>query len=549
MKQYPAKETRYYRDFREFLETIADRYQEKTAITTYHKGADRQDWSYRQLYEDSIAFAKALIASGLGKEHIAIVSENCYEWLTSYFGIVLTGGIACCIDIEHSDDTVAEMVEKADVKALICSAGLAKLCLSIKETNPMLQEVILIQGDSDQGGIPYEAFVKLGENPEAEKKLSETTLEGSQTAAIVYTSGTTSTAKPVMLSQKAILWNAADSLTILDSRDRVFNSLPLYHTYGFTCGILCPLMRGLDVGISSDLKRMIQEMTLFRPQMLVAVPLIIEVVYKILWGILEKADKKQKIQKMIRLEGAIHRTISMVAPEVKPVLQGTCLADLDVILSGGAYLDERVAEELLHLGIVVLQGYGVTECSPSISCNRNEDFSLDSVGMVLPGNEVRIVEDEIQVRGYALMNGYYKEPELTAEAFDDGWFKTGDLGYLDKRGHLHITGRKKNLIVMKNGKKVAVEEMENQLRRMPLIREVMVYGALSGASTDDVKIAASVYPDPDQTAGMSNYEILQKLQVYVDEMNQGLPTYKQIQMLNIRETDFERTASRKVKRQ
>ncbi len=197
----------------------------------------------------------------------------------------------------------------------------------------------------------------------------------------------------------------------------------------------------------------------------------------------------------------------------------------------------------------MLQGYGITECSPSISVNRNEDYRLDSVGLVLPSYEVRIVDDEIQVRGVPLMNGYYKQPELTAQSYDGEWFKTGDLGYLDKQGHVHITGRKKNLIVMKNGKKVAVEEMEEEMKKLPLVKEAMVYGAKSGISEDDVKIAVMVYPDQEAAKDMTSYEILEQLQEYVDRLNAQLPTYKQIQMVNIRDTEFERTSSNKIKRQ
>lgn len=548
MKQYPSKETHYYHHFKEFLTDIADRYPDRIAITTYLKGTQIQEKTFYELKADSFAFAGALFANGLNGKHIAIVSESCYEWLVAYFGIVISGGVAVCIDVEQFDDTIEKMIVQADAEAAVCSAGLSSLCASIQSRYDGLKEVIVIRPDGDPS-VSFDEFTKNADQSRGQALLETCVPDPKQTASIVYTSGTTSTAKPVMLSHSAMLFNAADSLTILDSRDKIFNSLPLYHTYGFTCGILCGLIRGLNICVSCDMKRMMQEMTLFKPQMLVAVPLIIEVIHKLYWSMLEKAGVKEKIQKQIKIESVLHKPYSLTASSVKEAVKGSCVENLDVILSGGAYLDRNVAEGLLHLGAVVLQGYGVTECSPSITCNRNEDFSLDSVGIVLPGNRVRIVDDEIWVKGYALMNGYYKAPELTEESMEDGWFKTGDLGHLDKKGHLHIIGRKKNLIVMKNGKKVAAEEMENKIREYPLVKEVLVYGALSGASMDDVKIAASIFPDPSLTEKMSSYEVLEQLQEYIDEINEKLPIYKQIQMINIRETDFDRTAAKKIKRQ
>ena len=547
MKQIPQKETRYYADFKEFLTDIDSRYGDKTAITTYLKATQISEKSFHQLKEDVFALATALFAKQLNGKHIALVSENSYEWLVTYLAVAVSGGVVICIDIEHPDDTISEMIQRADAQVVICSEGLYTLCATIKQESAKVTEIIVIDAVKENV-LTLEEFTCENQTEEARALFNAFTLDPKQTACIVYTSGTTSTVKPVMLSHSAILFNAADSLTILDSREKIFNSLPLYHTYGFTCGILCGLIRGINVCISCDLKRMMQEMTLFKPNLLVAVPLIIEVIHKLFWSMLDKAEKKQKIQKLIKIESALHKPFSLTYAEVKAVTAGTCLENLDVILSGGAYLDQNVASDLLYLGIVVLQGYGITECSPSISCNRNDDFSLDSVGIILPGNKVKIKNDEILVKGYSLMNGYYNAPELTEESYEDGWFKTGDLGYLDKKGHLHITGRKKNLIVMKNGKKVAAEEMEHKIRQMPLVKEVMIYGALSGTSTDDVKIAAEIYPDPELTADMTSYEILEQLQSFVDEINVKLPIYKQIQMVHIRETDFERTSSRKIKR-
>ena len=301
MRTIPTKETQYYKDFREFLTDVARRYPEQTAITTYRRGAQRQDKTFPELANDSFCFAKALFSRHLNRKHIAIVSENSYEWLVAYFGIAISGGVAVCIDIEHSDQTISDMVLQADAEAIVCSDSLLSLCRNIQDTAAEQIQELIVVGPEQEGQTCFSQFITQY-TPQAEREFDSYAIPERQTASIVYTSGTTSTAKPVMLSHTAILSNCEPILSrFSDSRERIFNSLPLYHTYGLTCGVLCGLIRGIQVCVSCDLKRMMQEMTLFQPNLLVAVPLIIEAMHKLIGSLLEKSDVKQKANRRNKL--------------------------------------------------------------------------------------------------------------------------------------------------------------------------------------------------------------------------------------------------------
>lgn len=557
---YPLNPVTYYKTFYECLQDITEKYGERTAITTYTRKGTKKERNYLQFRADAERFAAALLAHGYQGAHIALVGENSYYWLVAYFGAAISGNVAVCVDIEQSEEVLGRMISEADCQLAVVSPANAPVVGAIlKNIKSRDKEPIpLVVNQSDErvkdivtGGHPYQTFGDFCKEKvvsSADLTAAEQRLRPEATVAIVFTSGTTSLAKAVMLSHEAILTNAADAIAMVDPKSTCFAVLPFYHAYGFTAAALTSLIANMNVCINGDLKTMIRDMTNFKPEFVVAVPMVVESIHRMIWSKIEQAGQKEKVRRLMKLGQFLGRPSLFLKGPMRKSFRGTPVERLTVMVCGGAYLAPRVAEDLECFGILVLQGYGITECSPLVSVNRNRSYSHSTVGYVVPHFEVRIKDEEIQVRGKSLMNGYYGHLELTEETMDNGWFKTGDLGSVDKRGHLYILGRQKNLIVMNNGKKISPEEYESVLREIPLVREVIAYGASSGSSVDDVKIAIMVYPDPDLSAGLTSYEILAQLQQEVDALNKKLPTYKQIQMINIRDSEFSKTAKKSIKR-
>ena len=529
MRKIPLNPVAYYTRFRDLVDDLAKKYGDQPAISWFSRKQEESVVSYRQLCEDVKYLQEALIEMDLAGKHIAIVGENCYEWLLVYFAANYCGSTAVCVDVEQSDETIRYMLAAADTDAIFLSPGYADVCADFAGTTV---PQFLLYGKKDHYRtvrhlIETGAKIWLDGNSNT---IVNATVTPDNIASIVYTSGTTSHAKPVMLSQQAILTNASDALANVKIGQRTFTSLPFYHTYGLTCSVLSMLIPGSHLHINGNLKTVVRDLRLSKANTLLTVPLMLEMIHNRIWQSAEESGQEEALKKLFELTKFL-RSIGIRKPgKILEDIREKSFGTIDLVICGGAHMNREIMEQFQCMGVTILQGYGITECGPLVSVNRNEANRLDSVGLISANCEVKLDNGEILVRGKNLMTGYYNHPEMTEKTMRDGWFCTGDLGEIDKDGFLYITGRKKNLIVFKNGKKLSPEKLEEKIKKIPLVQDVLVYGAVNGVSSDDVQVAASIYPKADKVSNMKSYEILEYLQKEINEINSGLPMYQQIQI-------------------
>jgi len=535
-------EIKYYTDFNAYLKGVKADYGAQEAVRWFSRKGEPFTKSFIELHDDVFALAAYFEQHDLSKKHIAIISENHYNWIVTYMAAAITGGVAVCIDAEQSEDMLWKLIHQADVAAAFVSKANGDLAYS-ENAKEMDIPFFLIEGKYKE----LQNVDQLIEDADTSKEFVAE-VDPDQTAAIVFTSGTTGISKPVMLSHRALLCNGREAISYVAAGPVVFTSLPLCHTYGMTCACIATIGRGATLVLNGNLKTVMRDLQASNAYSMLTVPLMVEAIHNQMWLVAKQTGKDEELKKGMKI-AKLKRQIGMKKPlKALDDLRKQIMGDLHVIICGGAHLSKEIAEEFECMGVTMLQGYGITECSPLVAVNGNYACKLASVGLVLPSTEVKIVDGEIFVRGTNLMNGYYNMPQETEAVMNDGWFMTGDVGEFDKDGFLYITGRKKNLIVFKNGKKISPEMIEDKIKQIPLVKDVLVYGATSGLSADDVKLAASVYPNQTMAETMSSYEILETLQREIDVINSTLPLYQQVQMINIREEEFEKTSLQKIKR-
>ena len=498
------------RTVRDIIRHGAEAYGSQTAFR-YKVKKEIVDRTYLDVDRDSMAVSRMVESMGMEGKHIALIGTTTYQWIMSYFGIVGSGSVAVPIDAQLPADAVCELLERADVEMLVFDEIRRDVAEAVKEKCPSVRYILSMQAEEAADGVQSLSMLTALHAGEYEKEL-----DGGQLATILFTSGTTGKSKGVMLSHRNLVDNAVCLDMKIPAGTISMTLLPINHVYCLTMDIIKGLHIGLVICINDSIMHVQRNMKLFKPEIVLLVPLVIESIY----GKLKDAGS--------------------LIPK-KMVAKAAFGGNLRIICSGGAYLDPDYVDKFKEYGITILQGYGMTECSPVISTNLEWENKKGSVGKLLPNCEAKVVDEEIWVRGSSVMQGYYKMPEQTAETLEDGWLKTGDLGYVDEDDFVYITGRRKNLIILANGENVSPEELENQLSRSALVKEILV-------REKDKVIEAEIFPDYEYAKKKHVKDIQGKLQELVDGFNQDMPVYKRIYSLIVRETEFEKTPSKKIKR-
>lgn len=466
--------------------------------------------TYTQLKEDSECFSAVLAELGQQGKHIAIVGPTSYSWVVAYFGTADSGSVVVPLDANLPEADLCELIDRADVTTLVYDEAKAGVAQMAAQRCTKLEHILCM---SEPRGIAKEQ--SMWELIGGQHAGFDYAPQPDQLATIMFTSGTTGKSKGVMLTHRNLAENATCLDMGLESGIVILSVLPIHHAYCLSMDILKGISIGSVICINDSLLRVAKNIKLFEPNMILMVPLMIETLAK-------------------KLEEAAW----IPAPLVKAKVFGK---QFHTVCSGGAYLNPAYLEMFQKYGITIWQGYGMTECSPVISTNYGDFMKDGSVGRLMPNCEAKVVDEEIWVKGSSVMQGYYNMPQETAETLADGWLKTGDLGYVDEDGYLFLTGRKKNLIITPNGENVSPEEIENKLGENRLVQEVLV-------RESEGVIEAEIFPDHEYAGKKKIKDVQGELQKIIDAYNQGAPLYKRVFRLKVRETEFEKNTTKKIKR-
>ncbi|NTV89555.1 MAG: long-chain fatty acid--CoA ligase, partial [Clostridiales bacterium] len=530
----------------------------------------------------------SLLELGLNVKRIAVIGENRYEWVTAYMATVCGVGTIVPLDRELPENEIESLLSRARVNALFFSGSCRKSITAIakrvsfieyyadmdsepeitsngsqQETTQESQQAPV--QDSGNGFTPFsfQDLVNRGKAALANgsKAFAELEIDPAAMNILLFTSATTDKSKAVMLSHNNLTKNliAMSSMTNIIPSDIFLSVLPLHHTYENTCGFLCPIYRGASVAFCEGLRHIPKNLQESKATVMLGVPLIFEAIYKRIWDQAAKSGADKKLRFAIGLSDFLRKFGIDITRKLFAAVHNNFGGKLRLLISGAAGIDPKVAKGFRDLGFIFIQGYGLTECSPIVALNRDCDFKDSAAGLPLPGLEVKIDDPnqegtgEIIVKGESVMLGYYENEEATSKVLKDGWFHTGDLGYIDHDGFVHITGRKKNVIVTKNGKNIYPEEIETLLGRSPFILESLVYGKKEEGS-DEMIVAATIVPDMEaikqahEGKEPSEEELREILQKEVKSINKSLVTYKYIKDFNVRMEEFAKTTSKKIKR-
>ena len=534
----------------------------------FRKGANLvgRDISYKQFEHDINCLGTAFLNFGLKDKFIAVISENRYEWAMSYMAAANGTGVVVPIDCELSSVEILNQLNRCEASAVIYSEKVSEKVQAAVKSAKSIQYAVCM--DRNVAGADYYLYDLLEKGSNlldlGYDDFINAEIDNEKLSFLLFTSGTTGTVKGVMLSHKNIASNIKSIMQMvrLYKDDRLLSILPLHHTYECTCGFLTPIACGSSISYCRGIRYIANDIAEVKPTILVVVPLIAEKTYSKIMG----AVSEKKLTAKIGFK-AIH-TLSPVLKRVlgddfikkvfKPVHESLG-GSLRIIITGASHIDPKVVRGFINMGIMTIQGYGLTECAPLVIGNTERELRCASLGKPIPQVEVKIDSKnkkepgEILVKGPNVMLGYYKDPESTDKTFTDGWFRTGDMALMKKNGFVYMTGRKKNIIVTKNGENIYPEELESLLNQSGLIMESVVTSNHSRIKEEN-SILAIIVPDIEKIKAffkkdsVTDNEINELINDEVKKINKQMPVYKKIKDIKIRLDEFQKTTTKKIQR-
>ena len=518
--------------------------------------------SYRELKQDIDAFGTALMDLGLKGKHIAVIGETRYEWVVADLGVINGTGVAVPLDKELPVSELETLAQRAHLSAVIFSAKVEKKMMEAVRNVEGIEYMISMDAEHSKDGIlSMKELIEEGKQliHKGNRSFLDAEIDPDAMSILLFTSGTTGLAKGVMLSHRNIVSNVMNmsKYVHVNSDDISLSVLPIHHTYEFTCNQMTVLFQGGTLAICEGLKHVVKNMKESGATIVVAVPELFDVMYKRIWRQAEKSGRAGKLRKGLQVAKTLRRFNIKSMRKLFKDVHSAFGGHMRMFIAGAAPVDPEMIEAFNLMGINTFQGYGLTENSPIVAVHRDRYHHGSSVGPAMPETEIRIEDPdmdgvgEIVIKGPSVMLGYYENPEATAEVLKDGWLYTGDYGYLDEENFLHITGRKKNVIVTQNGKNIFPEEVEYYLLKSEYIKEVVVTGE-QDEKNGNLIVTAHIVPEKEallQNEGRLNDRELKKIiKKEVDAANVQMPPYKRVKRIDIRSEEFEKTSTMKIKR-
>ena len=554
-KNYPLYNVAKFYDFKEMMDLAVREDGNKPALRYKSRGTVKEI-TYKELEERTEKLGTGLSVSGFCECKFAILSENSYKWIVTFITALKGAGALVPIDKDLPEDEALNLINMSDSSVLFFSGAKKAFVEKRRAEMPMIK--LFVNLDDHNDGEWYRSFYRLVELGGKElENGNRTYLDASNRRddlkMLVYTSGTTGSAKGVMLSLRNLTSMVYYGLQTITVSGVGLSVLPYHHTYEAVCDILGSLHKHCTICVNESLRAVSENLRLYKPDYILLVPVFVEFFYNAVWKKAEKAGKSETLKNTIKISNAIRKTKIDLRSRFFAKITESFGGNLKMIVTGGAPLHEDLGEFFDSVGIKLRNGYGITECSPLVTVNRNDYSDYRTVGVPVPCVDIKIFQPdeqgngEIIVKGDTVMLGYYKNQSATDAVLTDGWFHTGDIGRFNSDGRLVINGRKKNLIVLKNGKNVYPEEIEEYLLTSDYISEVVVSG-IKDESGQEVGLQAEIYPDPDRTKGMTEQKKTELIWAEVKEKTAGHATYKHIAKIKLRDAEFEKTTSKKIKR-